>query len=336
MKAVVKVRRGEGNVELLDVEEPSPVAGTALVRVRAAGICGSDLMILHDRFPGYRVPVTLGHEFAGEIEEVGHNVTGLSVGDRVACETHAYVCGRCDYCRSGAYNLCQSRLGFGYGVDGAFAKFVVVREAIIHHLPEGVGTREAALLEPLSVVVNALTRNSRLLPGESVLVIGPGPIGIISLLVAKMSGCDVTVSGTERSSKRLSIAESLGADEVVTDSTVSGGHMENRFDVVVIAAGEPSTFETALKCCKPGGRVVHIGESTAKATFMFSLIDRKNITVNGSFSHNWPVWEKAILLAKEGKVNLRPLITHEFALEEWKSAFSVAESKEGMKVLLRP
>ncbi len=135
MKAVVKTQKGEGFVELLEVEEPAIGETDVLVQVNAAGICGSDLMILHDFFPGYIVPVTLGHEFAGIAKQVGSKVSRISPGDRVVCETHAYICNNCYYCKTGLYNLCMSRKGFGYGLNGAFTKYVKVREPIVHVLP---------------------------------------------------------------------------------------------------------------------------------------------------------------------------------------------------------
>ncbi|MGA2665060.1 MAG: alcohol dehydrogenase catalytic domain-containing protein, partial [Nitrososphaerales archaeon] len=169
MQAVVKRARGDGFVELSEVPEPELNDDSVILRVEAAGICGSDIQILHDRFQGYMVPVIMGHEFAGTVESVGRNVSNVAPGDRVASETHAIVCGECRYCRTGLYNLCPQRRGFGYGTDGAFARFVRVRKGIVHRLPPEVPLKEAALLEPLSVALNALTRNSRISPGESVL-----------------------------------------------------------------------------------------------------------------------------------------------------------------------
>ena len=331
MKAVVKTKRGDGFVELLDVKDPKAGAQEYLVGVGYCGVCGSDLNILHDRFPGYVVPVIMGHEFAGTIEE------GPEKGRRVACETHAYICNECDYCRSGLYNLCQNRKGFGYGVDGAFTKLVRVRKPIVHDLPEGISMEEGAVLEPLSVAVNALTVNSKISDGESVVILGPGPIGLLCLQVAKLSGAKVTVVGTETSGDRLRLAGKFGA-QTMTDGELARKleGTSGLFDVAVIAAGRTSTFETALRAVKPGRRVVQVGESTDKASFQFSLLEKKNITVIGSFSHNWPVWEKAISLVKDGKVDLKPLITHRLPIESWKEGFDTAEGRRGVKVLLRP
>jgi len=341
LKAVVKRARGDGFVELSDVPEPELDDGSVILRVESAGICGSDIQILHDRFQGYAVPVIMGHEFAGTVESVGRDVTGVSPGDRVASETHAIICGECRYCRTGLYNLCPHRRGFGYGTDGAFARFVRVRKGIVHKLPEEVPLKEAALLEPLSVALNALTRNSRISPGESVLIIGPGPIGLFCLQVARLSGGIVSIVGTERSRPRLELATRLGAARTMYDDELrkgveEGGALRNWFDVAVVAAGSASSFEAGLRATRPGGRLVYVGETTENGSFPLSLIERRNITVCGSFSHNWPVWEDAIALAQHGLVDLRSLITHEFGLADWRIAFETAESRKGSKVLIRP
>jgi threonine dehydrogenase-like Zn-dependent dehydrogenase len=340
LQAVVKEKRGDGFVNLVEVPQPEAKEGEVLVKVGYAGICGSDINILHDRFPSYVVPVVMGHEFAGTVEQVGNGVEGFNPGERVVCETHAFVCNNCAYCRTGLYNLCSQRKGFGYGVDGAFTKFVGVRKGIIHKLPEEIPLREAAVLEPLSVVVNALTRNSRIGEGESVMVLGPGPIGLLSLQVARLLGGRVTVVGTERSKGRLQVAKKLGADSVMTDAQLeeglAGGSLGDFFDVVIIATGQASSFETALKAVKKNGRIVHLGESTDRASFQFSMIERKNVNIQGSFSHNWPVWETAITLVKDAKVDVGSLISHELPLAKWKDAFELVESRAGVKVLIRP
>jgi L-iditol 2-dehydrogenase len=340
LKAVVKRDRGDGFVELAEVPEPDLAPGTVLLATGAAGICGSDLKILHGNFQGYIVPVVMGHEFAGTIESVGSGVEGLSPGDRVVSETHAYVCNECRYCRTGIYNLCPKRRAFGYGTDGAFTELVRVRKEIIHRLPDNIPTKEGALMEPLSVSLNAMTRNSRVSPGESVLIIGPGPIGLLCQQVAMLSGGRVTMVGTERSRQRLALAEKLGAEATMTDGELQSGLEQGRyksaFDVVVAAAGNAATLETAMMAARPAGKVIVVGETVENASFPMSLIEKKNLSVQGSFSHNWPVWEDAISLVKNGQVDVRSLITHEYDLSHWKDAFDMVESRVGIKVLLRP
>ncbi len=336
MKAVVKQKRGDGFVELVEKNEPIATDGSVILRVGSAGICGSDLMILHDRFPNYNVPVTLGHEFAGTVEKVASD-SSFSRGERVVCETHAYVCNVCNFCKSGKYNLCMERKGFGYGVDGAFANFVKVRVPIIHRLPEKITIEEAAVLEPTSVVVNALNVNSRINPNDSVIVFGPGPIGLLALQLARLSGANVTLVGTDKSRQRLEFgSRTFNADKTMIDSEMRDEDYSNKYDVSIIATGSPDSFELALRAVRKLGRVIHIGESTAQANFQFSLIERKNLTVQGSFSHNWPVWEKAISLVNDGKIKVKPLITHKFNLEDWKMGFDAAESRVGVKVLINP
>ena len=340
MKAVVKQHVGDGFVELADVPEPEVAPGSVLLATGAAGICGTDVKILHGKFQGYVVPVVMGHEFAGTIESVGAGVSGISPGDRVVSETHAYVCNECAYCRSGVYNLCQKRRAFGYGTDGAFTKLVRVRKDIIHKLPDEIPMRDAALMEPLSVCLNALTRNSRISPGDSVLIIGPGPIGLLCMQIARLSGARVTVVGTERNRQRLALAERLGADAILTDvelqEGIAGERLRSAFDTVVLAAGNAGTFETGLQAARPAGRVLVVGEAVENAAFPMNLIERKNLTVQGSFSHNWPVWEDSISLVRSGKVDVHSLITHEYQIARWRDAFETVESREGVKVLLTP
>jgi L-iditol 2-dehydrogenase len=339
---VVKERKGDGYVELREVPEPSPSETEVLVRVGAAGICGSDLNILHDVFPGYNVPVILGHEFAGTVERVGVNVPSIAPGDRVVCETHAYVCNLCTFCKTGLYNLCSERKGFGYGLDGAFTKYVKVREPIVHKLPENISLDEAAVLEPVSVVVNGLLRNSKLQAGESVVIFGPGPIGLLSAQIAKLSGAAVTVVGTRHSAGRLNFASSeLKVDSVIEETEFnegldSGDAYRDKFDAAVIATGSPKAFEPALRSVRKSGLVVQLGESTHTVSFQMSLIERKNLRLQGSFSHNWPVWEKAISLVRDGKIKVSPLITHKVKLEDWRKGFDLAESREAIKVLIKP
>jgi L-iditol 2-dehydrogenase len=339
--AVVKESKGDGFVQFQDMPEPSPSEGEVLVKVGAAGICGSDLNIFHGSFPGYNVPVILGHEFSGLVEDIGSKVSSFALGDRVVCETHAYVCNDCNYCKSGSYNLCPKRKAFGYGVHGAFTKYVTVREAIVHNLPEKISIDEAAVLEPLSVVVNALTRNSNVRPDDSVVIFGPGPIGLLCLQLTKLAGASVTLVGTQHSRRRLDFASKVLSSNNIAEETdflqtIENGEASEKFDLAIIATGNPDAFEPALKSVRKAGRVVQIGESTKRASFEMSLIEKKNLSIQGSFSHNWPIWEKAISLVNNGEVKLSPLITHRVDLADWQRGFDLAESREAIKVLIKP
>ncbi len=162
MQGVAKLARGDGNVGLLDVPEPTVIPGHVLVAVHAAGVCGTDLHIYHDEYPS-NPPVIMGHEVAGVVAEIGPGVTTCRSGDRVTSETYFYVCGQCEYCRAGLPNLCAGRKSIGSGVHGAFAKYVLVPAQNIHQLPANVDEMAGALTEPLACCVHALelTRLSR-------------------------------------------------------------------------------------------------------------------------------------------------------------------------------
>ena len=224
MNAVVKYGQKDGMVELRDVPVPQIGPQDVLLEVKAAGVCGSDIEMYRHRvsFP-VNTPVIQGHEFAGVIAEVGGEVEGFSVGGRVVSETAAYICGRCPLCRSGEYNLCPERLGFGYGTDGAFTRFVCVPARCLHPVPEGVPFDAAALTEPLCVAYNALVVKSRVIPGEPVVVLGPGPIGLFALQIARLSGAGpIIITGADADTDRLGLAKKMGADV-----TACGRRMSN-------------------------------------------------------------------------------------------------------------
>ncbi len=172
MLALVNYASTNGAVELREVQVPAPDRNEVLLRVRGAGVCGSDLHQYHGTQSwSVNWPVTLGHEFCGEIAKLGTDVVGWAVGERVACETAARTCGMCAFCRTGRYNLCPKRLGFGYGIDGAAAAYVVVASSLLHRLPAQVSWEEAALTEPCCVAVNAVLEQSRPRPGDTVVVL---------------------------------------------------------------------------------------------------------------------------------------------------------------------
>jgi L-iditol 2-dehydrogenase len=170
MKALLKMAKGKGNVEIMEVEEPEVSAGQVKIKVSVGGICGTDIKIREDMAP-YFPPVILCHEFSGIIEDVGEGVKGFQRGDRVISETAQVICGKCYFCKSGNFMMCPNRRSIGYGVDGAFAEYIVVREGIVHKIPEGVSMEEAALCEPLAVAVHAVFDTISLAPTDTVVVL---------------------------------------------------------------------------------------------------------------------------------------------------------------------
>ena len=213
VKALVKTREGHGNLELLDKEVATPLDDKVKIKVHYAGICGTDI---HTYEGHYKVnfPVTLGHEFSGEIVEVGADVKDFKVGDRVTSETTFYVCNECEYCKSKDYNLCNYRKGIGTQVDGAFTNYVIAREESLHHIPDEVSYQSAAMTEPLACAHHGVSK-IQVNSGDVAVVMGPGPIGLLVAQVLKSKGATVVVTGLDNDKVRLDKAKALHMDYVV-------------------------------------------------------------------------------------------------------------------------
>ncbi len=262
MPAVVQYGLAAGEVELRELPQPQPGEGEAVLAVGAVGVCGSDVHQFRatQSWP-VATPVVLGHEFTGTVAALGPGVQDLQEGDRVVSETAAFICGVCALCRSGNYNLCPRRKGFGYGIDGAMAGYVRVPARCLHRIPEHLPFETTALTEPACVAYNAVVERSTLRPGDSVLVIGPGPIGLLCLLMARLRGASTTiVAGLSRDASRLALARTLGASQTVEIDTmdaletVRGTSDGLGVDLVIDAAGAAGAFALALPPCARWGR----------------------------------------------------------------------------------
>ncbi|MDI7276346.1 MAG: zinc-binding dehydrogenase [Anaerolineae bacterium] len=344
MKAVVLYRQEAGCVDLREMPRPTIGPDQVLVQVECCGICGSEIHIYHNQV-SYRLspPLILGHEFAGVIVEKGAEVRGFDLGERVTAETHAYTCGRCRLCRSGEYNLCPERRSFGFTADGAFARYVAVRQQILHHVPEKVPLPEAALTEPLCVAYNALVEKSRLRPGDLVAILGPGPIGLFCVQVARLLGAGtVVVAGIGQDRERLELARQLGADvtvnaaeadpvECVLDLSRGAGA-----DLVVDAAGPATTLRQSLAMVRRNGQVTKIGWGPEPVGFSLDPIIEKVITLQGAFSHTWPTWERVLGLMAQGRLRTAPLISARLPISRWREGFEAVERGTAVKVILDP
>jgi L-iditol 2-dehydrogenase len=344
MEALVKYDNKPECVELREVPVPVPGPDQVLLKVHAVGICGSDLEMYHHLITFLvNPPVVLGHEFSGTVAEVGAAVRGFKPGDRVVSETAAYVCGECPQCRSGGYNLCPNRRGFGVLVDGADAPFVAVRQGILHHVPAGVSLDEAALTEPLCVALNALIVKSRIRPGDTVVVLGPGPIGLMSLQVARVCGAtQIVLAGLPRDAQRLEMGMRLGATHAVDlleedlptlVRDLAGGQGA---DLVVDAAGPSAAVRLAMEVVRRNGQITKIAWGPKPLELSLDPLLAKAVTLQGVFSHTWDTWERALRLIASGQVNVGDMITHRVPLGEWKAAFDALESGEAVKALIYP
>ena len=339
----MKYAPGKGNVELRDVQEPSPGPDEVMIEVKAAGICGSDLHI-YDwdiRLP-IRTPVIIGHEFSGVIAEVGSSVTKWKPGDRVTSETSAYVCGECISCRTGNYNVCAEKRLIGYWFDGAFTKYCVVPSRLVHRLPDNVNFLSGALSEPLACCVNGVVEKTRIKPGDTVVIAGPGPIGLLSLQIAKSQGASVVVCGLSQDRKRLELAEKLGADLTInveeedplkTVSKITDGAGS---DVFIDCSGSPNAIRMGLQIVRRGGQYTQIGLTGREFNLDFDLIAYKEITVRGSLGQRWTSWRIGLKMLSKGLVKTEPLISDVLPLSRWERGFQRVRSKEGIKVILKP
>ena len=344
MKAVVKFDNVDGATEVREV--PVPVIGPddVLVKVGYIGICGSDPHMHHNKV-SYKVnvPLILGHEFAGTIEKVGANVKGWNIGDRVTSETHADYCGKCVMCRTNNYHVCRERKGYGFQIDGAFAKYVKVPSRILHKLPDNVSLKEAALSEPLCVAYSSLVKHANIKPGDLVVVIGPGPIGLLCVKMASILGAsDIVVVGTDGDDGRMELAKKWGATRTINSSkedpvpVIMGMRDGYGADLVVDAAGFSPTLKLSIDVVRPCGQINKIGWGPGPVGFSLDQLISKAATLQGTFSHNWDVWEKCLILMSEKTVDLNEIITHELPLDQWHKGFELMESKEGLKIVLTP
>jgi L-iditol 2-dehydrogenase len=345
MEAVVHYALEEGAVELRGVPGPSgPGDNEVLIAVHGVGVCGSEIHQFHNTQSWkVNVPVILGHEFAGVVAKVGKDVRDFREGDRVTSETAARICGHCVYCRTGTYNLCPQRLGFGYGLDGGMADLVKVPARCLHHFPDSVTFEKAALTEPCCVAYNAVCMQSAIHPGDSVLVLGPGPIGLLCLVMAKIAGAGwIGAAGIAQDAGRLAFAESLGADRTIQldRENLAEFVLEHGdglgVDVVIDAAGASTALKSALLAVRPGGQITKVGWGPQPLNFNLDPLVQKAVRLQGSFSHNFAIWEKVIALMGAGRLDPLALVGRMESLRGWRTCFEEMASGKIVKAVLKP
>lgn len=310
-----------------------------LVRIRASAICGSDLHIARGLHPSAPLPVTIGHEFSGDVAAVGAGVKNISVGDRVTVEP-CIVCGKCDACRHGEYSYCEN-ISFTYRMgDGAMADYVVVKSPYVYQLPEYLSYDTGALIEPLSVATHAVRRAGITL-GETVLIIGAGAIGMMVAAMCRRSGA-ARVIIADFADKRLEMALQVGATDAVNSKNVDlleavsqltgGKGVDKSFECV----GHESCFNQAIMALKKNGTCTVVGiYEKGMVTFPAGRLITHEIHIQGAQSY---CWDFPIAIAAARDLPMDKFITHKFPLEELQSAVETAlDSRSGsIKVLVNP
>jgi len=338
MPAVVNYENVADAVELREIGVPDVPDDHVLLRTAAVSVCGSDLHQWHasHSWP-VNYPVVLGHEFCGTIERLGERVSGFGVGDRVVSETAAVVDVNNPLSRQGLYNLDPTRKGFGYGVNGAMTTFVRVPARCLHRLPDELSFERAALTEPCCVAYNAVVNNGEARPGDRVLVFGPGPIGILCAVMARLQGASVGIVGLERDKARLDVAAGYGCEPIVDDPTEwalagDGLGVHGAID----AAGVSATLKYAIDLVRPAGWISKVGWGPQPLNFSLDPLVQKNLTLRGSFSHNWPIWEAVIAMLADGRLDVDPIIGGVWPLDQWRDAFDAMHEGRVVKAVLKP
>lgn len=326
------------SVELLEIPMATIDDDQVLLEVQSVGVCGSDLhMWTAQQSWMVNYPVVLGHEFCGIIRQVGKNVRSWSEGERVVSETAAIIDPDSPLTRQGMYNLDPGRRGFGAMIDGAMRQYVPVPARILHRMPEGMSFDQAALTEPSCVAYSAMVSNARIRPGDRIVVLGPGPIGILCAAIARLSGAEVGLAGLERDRTRLNVGAAYGCESLI-DNLKEWAYDRDGLGVdgVVDATGVSAALGTALEIVRPAGWISKVGWGPQPMGCSIDLLVQKNVTLQGSFSHNWSTWERVIRLIATGQLDVRPITGGAWPLEQWQTAFEKMHSGEIVKAILKP
>jgi L-iditol 2-dehydrogenase len=342
MKALVKHSPGDGNVDILDVEEPRCGPGQVKVEVAFCGVCGTDIHVLHDTFRNYP-PVILGHEFAGTVVEMGADVSGVTLDQTVAClGATAITCGHCRYCISGKFIFCSNRRGMGHGVNGGFARYVVMRPDQLYRLPKGLSLDEAAISEPFAAAIQAVTELTEVRIGDTALVSGPGPMGLLCLKLMVAEGVKTIVAGATGDEARLDAARRFGAAaivnvgnrnllEAVREETDGLG-----VDVAFECAGHESSVRACIEALRPEGRYTQVGICGRDIQFPMDQVFFKQLKLSGSVCYTAQTWDRMMKIYAQGRVTLKDVISSKLPISEWRTAFDLCTQRRELKVLMYP
>ena len=343
MKSLRKLRPGPG-LELLEVAAPAqPRAGEVLLKVKSAGICGTDLHIDEwtdsYTFLQDRLPVTVGHEFSGEVAAVGAGVA-LAPGRLVAVRP-SVTCGVCAACKAGEFDACTVRLGIGVSRDGGFAPFTVVPERNCVPVPDGVAAELAAMTEPLSVSHESV-RVGGVQPGHRVLVLGPGNIGQGIAVFARAAGASEVVVGGHRDQARFDVLRKMGFGQLVDfaeegmEAGLAPYLARGKFDVVIEATGAGAVIKPALAALKTHGVLVITGIHAAPVPIDLTLLVRNHQEIRGSYRAPEAAWPLVVEFIAANQPMLRHMITHRLPLAQAYDGFALARDKVATKVMIQP
>ncbi len=342
MKAIVKTKEGYDQIEYMDVEEPKVYGDKVKIKVAYAGICGSDIHTFKGEYASNKPPVILGHEFSGIVTEIGPDVKNFKVGDHVTSETTYETCGTCIYCQVKDYNLCDHRKGLGTQADGGFAEYVLSREESVHHVPDNISLKAAALTEPLACCVHGLLEKTTITEEDTVLILGPGTMGLLCAQVALAAGAKVMITGISKDKKRLEIAEKIGVhrvinveveklEEVISEETETLGPT-----VVADCSGYMPAVNQALRLIRKKGTFIQLGMFAEQKNLMDQdAVIQREIAYIGSRTQKPSSWDLSLALMAEGKVNPEVIITQEIKLKDFKYGLKRLMDGEEVKIVIK-
>jgi len=333
------------DIEIKKLTIPTPKSDEALIKVHCIGICGSDVHYYeHGKIGRYVVesPIILGHELAGEVVQIGKNVTNVQTGDRVAVEP-GVTCGRCNYCKSGKYNLCPEVVFMATPpVDGAWAEYVTVRSDFLFKLPNNISFEEGALLEPLSVGMHAMNRG-KITPADKVLITGLGPIGLLTAQAAKMYGV-TEIYVTDVIPFRQELAKDLGVTAIIDPSKENLKEKLTRLtngqeiDVIIETSGNQGAIAETIDVVKRGGRIVYVGMPTVDTIPIdFNTLIDSELDIYGLFRYA-NTYPAAIQALTGSNIQIENIITHKYALKDIKEAVEMARNEKdtSIKIMIYP
>lgn len=338
MKTLSKAKAEKG---IWMVDQPRPELGhnDVLIKIKKTAICGTDMHIYHwDEWAQNTIPVpmTVGHEYVGVIEEVGQEVKGFKVGDRVSGEGHI-TCGVCRNCRAGRRHLCRNTVGVGVNRPGAFGEYLVIPAENAYKIPDDISDEVASILDPLGNAAH--TALSFDLVGEDVLITGAGPIGIMAAAIARHAGARHVVI-TDINDYRLDLAKQMGATRTVNvsqeklEDVMKEIGMKEGFDVGMEMSGVPSAFRSMLQTINHGGKIAMLGIPSSDLAIDWNQVIFKGLIIKGIYGREmYETWYKMIAMLQSG-LDVSPIITHRFNIDEFETGFETMASGQSGKVVL--
>jgi len=345
MKALVKAKAGPGNIKVMEIEEPSMKDGEVLIQIAAAGICHTDLLMVNwgaiiEKEYQPPLPLVMGHEFSGKVLRVGSQTDGLAIGDAVVVNP-ILNCGRCSYCLEGKQQVCSHRTLLGFQENGGFAERISVRAENVFKLPKNIDLESASLCEPFNTIIRAFEKANPNY-GETLLISGPGTMGMLALLMGKYCGCGkIIMTGLTVDQQRLKMAEELGAIPINTESE----NLKERVKDITRGSGVATVIETSgsskalgedLDLLKRCGKLILIGLSENWAQFVPAAFALNETEMIGVRAHNQKSWRTCLNILSSGRIDLKSLITHRLSLDDGERGFQLLQNREGLKIIISP